>query len=141
MAQKQSSLLVGVFQDLIQARKAYDDLRNAGFGQDYVGLAEHGQGQVDLRKELMQAGVPEGDASFYEREFKAGNFLITVRAGGLGQEAVAKARDILKSDGAYDANTRRTQGDTSQVGANVKSDESSPYFDVAPGSKPDTEQE
>ena len=66
MTQQQSSMLVGVFQDPAQAQKAYDDLRNAGFGQDYVGMAAHGKGEVELRKELVDAGVPREDADYYQ---------------------------------------------------------------------------
>ena len=131
MAEKRSHLLVGVFEDRAQAQKAYDELRRAGFGQDYVGLAEHGKGEANLRKQLMEADVPEEDANFYQQEFDQGRFLVTLRAGGLGQDSIAKAASILKRNGAYDATSRA--GDRSRIGANVKSDTSSPYFDVAPG--------
>jgi len=95
-------------------------------------LAEHGKGEANLRKQLMEAGVPEEDANFYQQEFDQGHFLVTLRAGGLEQDSIAKAASILKRNGAYDATSRA--GDRSRIRAKVKSDASSPYFDIAPES-------
>ena len=83
-----------------------------------------------LAKNLAQAGVPETESQFYEREFQAGHPIVTLRVGGLQEETIQKARNILKRNGAYDAMSGRNQGN---FGSNVKTDERTPYFDIAPG--------
>jgi hypothetical protein len=139
MTQKQSDVIVGVFQDRAQAGHAYDDLRRAGFGQDYVGIAGQGGDAGDFRKELAKVGVPAEDASYYEQEFNQGRLFVTVRAGGLPTDSIAKAREILERNGGYDANTQRSQaGDNSDLGTNVTTEAPSPYFDLAPGDTRDT---
>ena len=40
MADQQSSILVGVFQNLADAKQAYDELSRIGYGDDYIGLAD-----------------------------------------------------------------------------------------------------
>ncbi|GAC1358119.1 MAG: hypothetical protein PVS3B1_23380 [Ktedonobacteraceae bacterium] len=51
---------------------------------------------------LTNAGVPEEEARYYQGEFEAGRVLVTVDAPGRQQEAI----DVLRRNGAYDANTR-----------------------------------
>src|SRR5947209_2928139 len=130
MVDQQSSILVGVFQQLTDAKKAYDELTRSGYGDDYVGLADPLAGSSSLANNLAQAGVPETDSQFYENEFQAGHALVTLKVGGLQEETIQKARNILKRNGAYDAMSGRNQGN---FGSNVKTDERTPYFDIAPG--------
>lgn len=131
MADQQSSILVGVFQHMADAKQAYDDLRRSGYGDDYIGLAYPLAGSEGLANNLAQSGVPETASQFYEHEFQAGHPIVTLRVGGLQEETIQKARNILKQNGAYDAASARNQGD---FGSNVKTDERTPFFDVAPGS-------
>jgi hypothetical protein len=68
---------------------------------------------------LTQMGVPEDEAYYYQQEFEAGRFLVTVSAPGRQQEAL----DVLRRNGAYDASTQRDSQDVAgnppyaQVGA------------------------
>ncbi len=131
MADQQTSILVGVFQHLADAKQAYDELSRSGYGDDYIGLADPLAGSSGLAKNLAEAGVPEADSQFYEHEFQAGHPIVTLRVGGLQEETIQKARNILKQNGAYDATSGRNQG---EFGSNVKTDERTPFFDIAPGS-------
>jgi hypothetical protein len=47
---------------------------------------------------LIGLGIPEEDAEFYESEFKAGRVLVTVKADGRTEEALA----IIRRAGGYD---------------------------------------
>ena len=131
MTDQQSSLLLGVFQNMADAKQAYDDLSRAGYGDDYLGLADPLAGNDGLAQELKQAGVPAVDSRFYEHEFQSGRPIVTLRAGGLQEETIQKARDILKQSGAYDATSGRNQGD---FGSKTKTNERTPFFDIKPGS-------
>lgn len=131
MAKEQTSILVGVFEDGHHANKAYNDLRRAGFGSDHLGIADPKGDDHGLGKNLVQAGVPKEDSQYYENEFNAGHPLVTVRVGGLQQESIQKAIDILKDNGAYDAKSRRTSPE--KFASNVKTSAQSPFFDIAPG--------
>ncbi len=131
MADQQSSILVSVFQNMADAKQAYDELSRSGYGNDYLGLADPLAGSDGLAKELSQAGVPAVDSKFYEHEFQSGHPIVTLRAGGLQEEAIQKARNILKRNGAYDATSGHNQGD---FGSNVKTNERTPFFDIKPGS-------
>ena len=130
MADQQSSILVGVFQNLAQAKQAFDELSRTGYGDDYIGFADPLAGSSGLTKNLAQAGVPEADSQFYEREFQAGHPIVTLRVGGLQEESIQKARNILKQNGAYDAMSGLNRSD---FGSNVKTDEQTPFYDIAPG--------
>ena len=50
---------------------------------------------------LVGLGIPEDEAAHYESEFKAGRTIVTVRAQGRYQEALA----ILRSHDGYDLHT------------------------------------
>jgi hypothetical protein len=130
MSNQQSSILVGVFQDMTQAKQLYDELSKTGYSDDYLGFADPQAGSGDLAKNLTLAGVPNEDSQFYNREFQAGHPIVTLRVGGLQEETIQKARNILKRNGAYDAMTSHNQD---EFGSNVKTDERTPFFDIAPG--------
>lgn len=51
---------------------------------------------------LIALGVPEEEASYYQREFEAGRIIVTVRAGDRTKDAL----DILRRNGALEANSR-----------------------------------
>jgi hypothetical protein len=65
MADQQSSILVGVFQNLADAKQAYDQLSRSGYGEDYLGLADPLASDNGLAKNLAQAGVPETESQKY----------------------------------------------------------------------------
>lgn len=133
MAEEKSSIMVGVFQDMAQAKEAYDTLRGTGFGDDYLGLANPRFENKNMGKELAQAGVPDSDSRFYQRQFNAGHPLVTLRVGGLQPESIEKARKILKQNGAYDAASADHSRD--DFAADVKRDAKSPFFDLKTGMK------
>ncbi|HEY6541976.1 MAG TPA: hypothetical protein VIZ18_13620 [Ktedonobacteraceae bacterium] len=133
MAEEKSSVIVAVFQDMTQAKQAYNTLRSSGFGDDYLGLADPNFENSKLGKELAQAGVPDSDSQFYQRQFEAGHPLVTLRVGGLQPESIEKARAILKQNGAYDAMS--ADHSRSDFASNVNKDARSPFFDLKTGVK------
>lgn len=133
MAEEKSSVMIGVFQDMAQAKEAYNALRSAGFGDDYLGLADPQYENKKLGKDLAQAGVPDSDSKFYQRQFDEGRPLVTLRVGGLQPESIEKARAILKQNRAYDATSADRSRD--DFGSDVKRDAKSPFFDLKAGVK------
>ena len=166
-ARKQNFTVVGVFENHSQADKAVNELRDAGFSEDQIGVAlknpvgsstktikeegtEAGEGAITgviaglgigalaglgvlagvipvigpaiaagtlgvivsnaaagagiagLIGALIGAGIPEDEAKYYESEFQAGRTIVTVKANGRSDEALA----ILRANGAYDMSTR-----------------------------------
>jgi hypothetical protein len=57
---------------------------------------------TDLGQALVDAGVADGPARFYEREFAAGKSLVLVLPGGRSPKAQAKAEALLHSYGGRD---------------------------------------
>jgi|SRR5579875_37115 hypothetical protein len=100
MAMEHTPLVVGVFDADEKARRAIDELKDAGFGYDQVGVAtQHGGAPVNnLRDDLMHLGVPKEQATFYDNEFKSGHTVISIRPDGRDEEA----SNILHRNGAYD---------------------------------------
>jgi uncharacterized protein (TIGR02271 family) len=68
---------------------------------------------------LMGAGIPEEEAHYYQGEFEAGRTIVTVRADGRYDEAMA----ILRRHGAYDMQTAgsRTAATTTCAAADTTS--------------------
>lgn len=160
-------MVVGVFENRLQAQKAVQELKAAGFRDDQIGVAardteykgsdtEKGsyaeEGAVagalggagvaglwaigiaagvlpaigpaiaggllaslltsavagaavgGLAGALIGAGIPEEEAHYYESEFKAGRTIVTVKANGRHDEAVA----IIRRFGGYDRGTMPT---------------------------------
>ncbi|HZU68384.1 MAG TPA: hypothetical protein VFA09_14000 [Ktedonobacteraceae bacterium] len=128
MAENKTPIIVGVFQDRKQAEEAYNELDSLGFGKDYLGFAEPGDGSKGLLKQFKNVGVPEGDAQFYAREYDAGRTLVTVRAGGLPESSIQHAITILKKHGAYDAASRGNS--QNRMGSNVNRSAERPFFDT-----------
>ncbi|MBX5451337.1 hypothetical protein [Thermogemmatispora sp.] len=126
----ESNVIVGVFEDPRQARQAYETLRAAGFGADYLGLAnpqEMRRPRLDLAY-LTEAGVPEEEAHFYEQEFRAGHALVTVRVAGLPPASAQKAAELLQGYGAYDAHSGPDR--RGPYAPNIRTEEPSPFFDL-----------
>jgi hypothetical protein len=57
---------------------------------------------------LTGFGIPEEDALYYQNELELGRIIVTVKAAERYQEAF----DILRHNGAYDANTRNNTQNT-----------------------------
>jgi len=129
MAEQKSSLVVAVFEYPAQARQAFEELSNAGFGKDYLGIADPDAERSRMQDHLKNTGVPEADALFYQQEYEAGHALVTVRVGGLQPASIQKAVDILRRQGAYDANTGRSR-DQQKLGANADRSADIPFFDI-----------
>jgi uncharacterized protein (TIGR02271 family) len=91
-------MVVGVFQSEADAKRAIDDLRNAGFAKDQLGFAlrEGGAVTANLLNDLTNLGVPQDRASYYNQQYEAGRAVVSVRADGREQEA----SNILSQYGA-----------------------------------------
>ena len=115
-------LVVGVFQREVDARQAVTALYHAGFIKDQLGLAFLGRKAVphNLAGELVRLGLPADQADYYNSEFQAGRFILSVRPHEREREAVR----ILREMGAYnyaqrealapaltDTNTQSDMGD------------------------------
>jgi hypothetical protein len=184
----QHSTIVGVFDDRLQADRAVDELRRAGFRDDQIGVAlRHDAGDVaagdttdaadaddtgagpgavtgvltglglgalaglgvlsgvipvigpaiaggtlgiilsnaavgagvgGLVGALIGAGIPEEHAHYYQGEFEAGRTIVTVRADGRADEAMA----ILRRYGGYDMNSRPDDSGTAASAASKPMD-------------------
>jgi uncharacterized protein (TIGR02271 family) len=125
MATTERPIVLGVFRDRALAKQAIDELRHAGFRDDEISvdgqaaragglidhlasmLTGHEAGDGKLSDELVSKGVPENEASYYQHELEAGFTIVAVESYGHQQEA----RDILHRFGAYDASSRKEEGD------------------------------
>ncbi|GAC1507180.1 MAG: hypothetical protein NVS2B12_22070 [Ktedonobacteraceae bacterium] len=107
MTTYQNPIVVGVFQSEADAKRAIDDLRNAGFAKDQLGFAlrEGGAVTANLQNDLVNLGVPQDRAGFYNQQYEAGRAIISVRADGREQEVA----NIFSTYGATGYNN--AQGD------------------------------
>jgi uncharacterized protein (TIGR02271 family) len=109
-----SQLIVGVFQQAGDAKRAIDALREAGFQNDQIGFALREGGVVtnNLLDDLVKLGVPQDQAAYYESEYKADRAIVSVRADGREDEAAR----LLQTYGGYNSTNRdaSTQGTTNQ---------------------------
>jgi uncharacterized membrane protein len=72
-----------------------------------LGGAAIGAAAGGLVGALTEMGVPEEEAYYYQSEFEAGRFIVTVSAPSLQREAL----EILRRNGAYDASTQQGSQD------------------------------
>ncbi len=114
METTESPFVVGIFRDHALAEQAIDELRHAGFRNDQIWSAGQGGGLLTslksrlagseneaLEDRLIEEGVPDEDAQYYQRELDAGRSMVVVQSHGHQQEA----RAILDRFGAYHAGT------------------------------------
>jgi len=116
MTTTEHPMVVGVFQDHTQAAQAIDELHSAGFLDDKIrlkqtatvsGLLDHPANSLigyeaesrTLPDELMDKGMSQDEAHYYQQEFEAGHSVVIVEA----YEHQEEARAILQHYGAYDA--------------------------------------
>jgi len=103
----QSPIVFAVFRNDSDAKRAIDALRNAGFGHDQIGLAwrERGAPNINYRNDLVNLGVPDEQAEYYDNEFRAGHPVVSVRTDGRDQDAY----NILHNYNSYDYASRDAQ--------------------------------
>jgi uncharacterized protein (TIGR02271 family) len=102
-----SPIAFAVFRKDSDAKRAIDALRDAGFDRDQIGLAwrEGGSTNVNYLNDLVNLGVPQEQAAYYDNEFKAGHPVVSVRTDGRDQEV----QTILRQYNAYDFTNRDAQ--------------------------------
>ena len=98
----QRSTLVGVFDECDNAEHALTVLHEAGFRYDQIGLAQC-SGEVTEQEDalatariderglyavLVEMGVSEHEARFYEREFEASRAIVTVKPEDRADDAI-----------------------------------------------------
>ena len=123
MAMTERSTVVGVFTEPGLADRAIEELERAGFRDDQISLSRHEDTDSDVSfigrtksllsglkgsdrsivKRLVSMGVPEEEARYYQGELELGRSIVTVEAGDRREDAL----EILRSNGGYDATTRR----------------------------------
>ena len=98
MSTYQNPIVVGVFQREADAKRAVDDLRDAGFAKDQLGFALREGGAVtsNLLNDLTNLGVPQDRAAYYNQQYTAGRAVVSVRADGRERDAA----NILGNYGA-----------------------------------------
>src|SRR6185312_5620489 len=96
-------LVVGIFDDEAQAKKALNELRNAGFSRDQISIAmpKEGLATHHISDDLLQGGIPQNEADYYEQAFKSGHTIAIVRVENRAQDAL----DILCKHGAHHVRT------------------------------------
>ena len=122
MATTESPVKVGVFRDRALADHAVKELRQAGFRDDEIKVWGEGTSTGGFRGafmnkltgqgteaesfsgSLVDLGVPQEEADYYQQQGNAGRIIIAVRSYGHQQEA----SDILQRAGAYTAQTSPT---------------------------------
>ncbi len=93
-----TSIVAAAFENERDARRALDALKQAGFGYDQVGVATQGQSNVNLANDLSDLGVSRDFASYYDKEYKNGRTVVSVRPDGREDEA----HTILHRYNGYD---------------------------------------
>lgn len=104
MTTSNRSMIMGVFADGAKAQQAMDDLQQAGFSRDQIRYSVR-RGGNGIIGSLENLGLPEEEASFYNREFEAGRTVVMVNTTDRQQEAY----NLLQRYGAYDSNTGSAQ--------------------------------
>src|SRR2546421_12571439 len=124
MTTMKRSMVISVFADNAQAQQAMDDLQRAGFSQDQIRYSERRSG-TGLTESLENLGLPEQEATFYNREFEAGRTVVMVNTADRQQEAY----EILRRNGAYDFNSGPSQ--MGGYGSTASTDQTAGYTATA----------
>ena len=121
METQESPIIAGVFRDHSIAEQAIGELRHAGFRSDQVRLWQgatsgglldglvstlsgHGK-ESNLHETLVEQGMTQEEATYYQRELESGRIIVTVQSYGYKQQA----HDILYHFGAYYMHTDPAQ--------------------------------
>ncbi len=120
MAPTENPLAIGVFRDPTLAEQTVHALRQAGFRDDEIRVWGQGASTVGFLETLMskwtgqateagsiscslvELGIPQEEADYYQHEVDAGRSVVAVRSYGHRQEV----SDILFRAGAYTAQTQ-----------------------------------
>jgi uncharacterized protein (TIGR02271 family) len=111
--------IAGFFRDEKKAENAIEELRATGISDSEIGVAtahqeaklggfwdklanrfgkhEHTEHASDLQRSLLDSGIPEQQASYFNSELARGGVLVTVHAGA---DRATKAISILQQNGA-----------------------------------------
>lgn len=106
MTTSNRSFVIAVFKDNDQAQQAIQDLLNSGFSRDQIRYSVR-QGGGGITDDLVNMGIPQREADYYNNEFQQGHTVVTVNTRDKQQQAY----DLLMRDGGYDFNS--SQGQTS----------------------------
>ena len=98
-------IIAAIFQNEDQARQAMNDLQQAGFSNDQIRYSVH-RGGTGITDSLVNLGLSQQDADYYNNQFEAGRTIVTVNTNDRQQEAY----NILTSDGGQSANMNYAQG-------------------------------
>jgi uncharacterized protein (TIGR02271 family) len=118
METQESPIVAGIFRDRSIAEHARGELLHAGFRNDqmrlwgqttasgrildgFMSTLSGHEKDVNLYGSLIEQGVSEEDAAYYQRELESGHIIATVESFGHRQQA----QEILYHCGSYDANT------------------------------------
>lgn len=69
------------FQSEMEAQRAMNDLRQAGFSNDQIRYSVH-RGSTGIRDQLIGLGLTEQEAGYYNQEFEASRTVVFVNAPG-----------------------------------------------------------
>ncbi|GHO86509.1 hypothetical protein [Dictyobacter formicarum] len=120
MTTYQTPIVIGIFQDEVQAKNAVDTLRNAGFRYDQVGVAINASTNAtsNLQTDLVNLGVSEEQAHYYDEAYKSGKIVVSIRPDGRDSEV----QDILTSNGAYNYEQREAAATTPSASTTTETD-------------------
>jgi uncharacterized protein (TIGR02271 family) len=102
MTTSDNPIVVGVFEDLAQAQQAMDELQRVGVSNEQIRYSLRGATSTGILNDLIALGLPQDEASYYEKEFESGHTIVMVKA----PERQREARVILHRYGAYNASGR-----------------------------------
>lgn len=106
-------IVAAVFQTEDQAKQAMQDLQQSGFSNDQIRYSVH-RGGTGIADALVNLGLSQQEADFYNNQFEAGKTVVTVNTNDRQQEAY----NILTNDGG-----KRQVQDTQQVSDTVRHEE------------------
>ena len=132
------STVIGVFSDYKQANKAIDELRTANFRYERIRLVEHGTGSFrdtlkgmfsgqaavasNTSESLVNMGMPEYEAEYYQRELDADHVLLLMNADDRPEDAFK----VMRENGAFDINSRLRTTDLSAADEDVADEAMTP---------------
>ncbi len=121
MATTGNPIIAAIFQNEDQAMQGMKDLQRAGFSNDQIRYSVH-RGGSGITASLMNLGLSQQDADYYNSQFEVGRTIVTVNTNDRQQEAY----HILAQDGGQSASTNYAtttgttlQGTSNRVASNV----------------------
>lgn len=112
------STVIGVFAKYGEADKAIDELRHANFSYERIRVVKRGTGRLadtlkslftgqgtmasSTSNDLVQMGMPEYEAHYYQYELDSDHVLVIMNA----EDRPEAAFSIMRQNGAFDINSR-----------------------------------